>query len=97
MSAHCCSHDAPAADTRAGSPRYRKILWIALAVNLIMFGVETRAGLGSGATSLLADAIDFFGDTVNYAVSLAVLSMGLVWRARAALLKGSGRWCSACL
>ncbi|MDO8441462.1 MAG: cation transporter [Polaromonas sp.] len=90
MSAHCCKHDAPAADTRAGSPRYKKILWIALAVNLIMFGVETGAGLGSGATSLLADAIDFFGDAVNYAVSLAVLSMGLVWRARAALLKGSG-------
>lgn len=39
--------------------------------------------------SLLADAIDFFGDTANYGVTLAVLSMGLVWRARAAWLKGA--------
>jgi Co/Zn/Cd efflux system component len=36
----------------------------------------------------MADAIDFFGDAMNYGISLAVLSMSLLWRARAALLKG---------
>jgi cation diffusion facilitator family transporter len=87
MSAHCCNHE-PAADQRSASPRYRKILWIALLVNLAMFGVEIFAGFKSGSTSLLADAIDFFGDAANYAVSLAVLSMALAWRARAALVKG---------
>ena len=88
MSAHCCDHDQNAVN-RAHSPRYRKILWMALAINLAMFGVEVGAGLRSGSVSLLADAIDFFGDAANYGVTLAVLSAGLVWRARAALLKGT--------
>lgn len=88
MSAHCCNHD-PAPDARANSPRYRRILWVALALNLVMFAIEIGAGLRSGSTSLLADAIDFFGDAANYGVTLCVLSMGLVWRARAALLKAS--------
>jgi Co/Zn/Cd efflux system component len=72
----------------ANSPRYRKILWVALIINLAMFGIEIGAGFKSGSTSLLADAIDFFGDAANYGVSLAVLSAGVVLRARAALLKG---------
>ncbi len=89
MSAHCCNHDPAPSAAQTTSPRYRKILWIALAVNLAMFGVEIGAGLQSGSVALLADAIDFFGDAANYAVTLAVLSMGLVWRARAALLKAA--------
>ncbi len=88
MSAHC-DHHQPAAGTGASNPRYRKVLWIALAVNLLMFGVEVGAGLRSGSVSLLADAIDFFGDSANYAVTLAVLASGVVWRARAALLKSA--------
>jgi Co/Zn/Cd efflux system component len=35
----------------------------------------------------LADAVDFAGDAMNYAVSLAVLASALAWRARAAILK----------
>ncbi|GAB3478472.1 cation transporter [Polaromonas eurypsychrophila] len=89
MSAHCCNHDPAPSAAQANSPRYRRILWIALAVNLAMFGIEIGAGLQSGSVSLLADAIDFFGDAANYTVTLAVLSMGLVWRARAALLKAA--------
>jgi Co/Zn/Cd efflux system component len=38
--------------------------------------------------SLQADALDFLGDAANYGLSLSVLSLGLVWRARAALVKG---------
>jgi Co/Zn/Cd efflux system component len=87
MSAHCCDHDATAA--QANSPRYRKILWVALAVNLAMFAIEIAAGFRSGSVSLLADAIDFFGDAANYGVSLAVLSLGLAWRSRAAMLKAA--------
>ncbi|VTU23017.1 cation transporter [Variovorax sp. RA8] len=89
MSANCCEHDhdhehLSAADT----PRYRRVLWVALALNALMFAVEIGAGFRSGSVSLLADAIDFFGDAANYGVTLAVLSMGLAWRARAAVLKG---------
>ncbi|MES1978445.1 MAG: cation transporter [Pseudomonadota bacterium] len=85
MSAHCHNH---ATDTSDYTPRYRRILWIALVVNAAMFAVELGAGFKSGSVSLLADAIDFFGDAANYAVTLAVLSMGMAWRSWAAVLKG---------
>ncbi|TXL68958.1 cation transporter [Zeimonas arvi] len=54
-----------------------------------MFAVEIVGGLKSGSVSLLADAVDFAGDAANYALSLTVLSMGLLWRARAAWIKGA--------
>jgi len=87
MSQHCCEHETPAAHTLQNPARYRRILWIALLINAAMFGVELLAGWRSGSLSLLADAIDFAGDALNYGVSLAVLSAALAWRARAALLK----------
>lgn len=68
--------------------RYRKALWAALVINAVMFAVEIVGGLQSGSVSLLADAVDFAGDAANYGISLAVLAMGLTWRARAALFKG---------
>ena len=80
-------HDA--GPTQADTPRYRRVLWIALLVNAAMFGVEILGGLRAESLSLLADAIDFFGDAANYGVTLAVLAMGGAWRARAALLKAA--------
>ena len=50
---------------------------------------EIAGSAQSGSVSLLADAIDFFGDAVNYGLSLAVLSMALAWRAKASLLKAA--------
>jgi len=86
MSAKCCSSGCAAS---AGiGPRYRRVLWAALIVNAAMFAVEIVGGLKSGSVSLLADAVDFAGDAANYGLSLAVLSMGALWRARAALAKG---------
>lgn len=83
----CCSNSCSPGDA-AIDPRYRRALWIALAVNALMFVVEIVGGLFAGSVSLLADAVDFAGDAANYGLSLAVLSMGLVWRARAAMVKG---------
>lgn len=74
--------------TTAVSARFRKVLWIALVLNATMFILELGAGVHSGSVSLLADAVDFAGDAANYGISLAVLSMGLRWRSRAALVKG---------
>lgn len=82
----CCNHDdryAPQTDNR-----YRIILWVALAINLTMFGVELVASIVAGSVSLRADALDFLGDAANYAVALVVVGLALHWRARAALLKG---------
>lgn len=78
---HC--HGASPADGR-----FRRVLWVALAVNAAMFVVEVVASWVSGSMALQADALDFLGDSFNYAISLAVLGMGLAIRARAAWLKG---------
>lgn len=85
MSSRCCDSGC---STPVVSPGFRKALWIALAINLVMFVVEIVGGLRSGSVSLLADAIDFAGDAANYGITLVVLSMGLVWRSRAAMVKG---------
>jgi len=84
----CSTDTATATAARTIDPRWRKALWIALAVNATMFFVELIAGLQANSVSLLADAVDFAGDAANYALSLAVLSMALVWRSRAAWIKG---------
>ena len=84
MSEHCCSCSTPVVD-----PRYRRVLWVALALNATMFVVELTASWSSGSVSLLADSIDFFGDAGNYAISLAVLAMALAVRARAAVFKAA--------
>ena len=83
-----CSHAPQAPAESANSPRYRRILWIALIVNAAMFAVEIGAGMASGSVSLLADAVDFLGDAVNYGLALWAISMAAIWDSRVALLKG---------
>lgn len=87
MSDSCCGHGC-ATPPGSQSPRYRGVLWAALIINALMVAVELAGGLRAGSVSLLADAVDFFGDAANYGISLLVLCMALTWRARAALLKG---------
>lgn len=87
-----CCHD-PARSSAAStdllnSPKWRRALWIALAVNAGLFVTEVVAGAAAGSASLQADALDFFGDAANYAISLGVAGMALTWRSRAAVAKG---------
>jgi len=84
----CCQNDHCSSAPELNSPRWRRALWIALAVNAAMFLAEIIAGVAAGSAALQADALDFFGDAANYAISLGVTGMALAWRARAALLKG---------
>lgn len=80
-----CSHEpAPPKE----NSKFRTALWIALFINAAMFLVELIGGAYAHSSSLWADSLDFFGDAVNYAVSLAVLGASLYWRATVALLKG---------
>jgi Co/Zn/Cd efflux system component len=87
MPASCCDHGC-SSSTPKPDARYRRVLWLALAINLTMFFVEIAASFVSGSVSLRADALDFLGDAANYALALAVFGMALRWRASAALLKG---------
>src|SRR3546814_15741930 len=54
-----------------------------------MFAVEIAAGVAAQSAALKADALDFLGDSANYAISLGVAGLALQWRARAALVKGA--------
>jgi Co/Zn/Cd efflux system component len=88
MNASCC-HDCHDDDPQRGNPAYRRVLWIVLAINAMMFAAEIGAGLAAGSASLQADALDFLGDASNYAISLFVVGMALRYRAIAALAKAS--------
>jgi Co/Zn/Cd efflux system component len=86
MSSCCsgsCGSQSPLPDNR-----YRRVLWVALFVNILMFGVELVSSMKAGSVSLLADSMDFLGDAGNYAVSLLMLGMSTTWRSRAAYAKG---------
>lgn len=83
-----CGCNTTCSPTQKISPKFRKALWIALILNATMFFVEIIGGSHARSVSLWADALDFAGDAANYAISLAVLSMTLYWRATAALVKG---------
>ncbi len=87
----CCNETSCSSAAVSGAlndPRWRRALWIALLINAGFFVTEIVAGAAAGSMSLQADALDFFGDAANYAISLGVAGMALTWRARAALAKG---------
>lgn len=81
-----CGHDCASGVTPDRLDR--RILWVVIALNAIMFGVEIVAGLSAGSLALLADAMDFLGDTASYSIALYVMAKSVTWRAGAALLKG---------
>lgn len=68
MSDACCEvkHDR-------SNLKFRKVLWIALILNLAMFIAEFSASFYADSVSLKADSIDFIGDAFNYGISLYVL------------------------
>ena len=85
----CCTPPPLNLDPHRGrATAYRRVLWAVLAINAAMFLAEIGAGLVAGSASLLADALDFFGDAANYAISLTVIGMALRYRATAAFAKG---------
>jgi Co/Zn/Cd efflux system component len=84
----CCHDDHCGAAAPPNSPGWRRALWIALVINAGFFLAEIIAGVAAGSVALQADALDFFGDAANYAISLGVAGMALTWRARAAVAKG---------
>ena len=54
MGKTCCGPDEAGANNN--DPTWRRILWIALGLNAIMFGVEIVAGIAADSRALQADA-----------------------------------------
>jgi cation diffusion facilitator family transporter len=86
MASDCCASNC--SSSAAIPPRYRRALWVALVLNIAMFSVEVFASWHAHSAALLADAVDFFGDAVNFGLSLFALTLAAVWRSRTALAKG---------
>lgn len=84
-----CDHEHGCGVESAPSNRYRKVLWAALVINALMFGVEISYGLKANSSALLADSLDFLGDAANYGISLWVLGLAVTVRARASLIKAA--------
>ncbi len=70
------------------SSRYKTVLWIVIAINLVMFVVEFGASIASQSMALRADALDFLGDSLTYTITLLAIGHSVQWRASAALFKG---------
>src|SRR5262245_19417329 len=85
MAGTCCS-----AITRFDGleRRYKRALWTVIAINAAMFVIEIAAGHIAGSQALQADALDFLGDSLSYALSLAVIGRSVQARSSAAILKG---------
>ena len=83
----CCDHgDIDQADLQIKS--FRRALWAVLVINAVMFTVEFSSAFFAGSVSLQADALDFLGDTVTYAITLMAMGFSLKTRAKAAMFKG---------
>jgi len=70
------------------SASFKRALWIVIAINGGMFLVEMMAGFKGQSMALKADALDFLGDSVTYAISLWAIGQALAVRAKVAWLKG---------
>ncbi len=84
--AGCC--DDKSCDITTMRAQHGRVLWIVLLINAAMFVVEGWTGLLAHSTSLLADALDMFGDALVYGFSLFVLARSARWQAGAAVAKG---------
>jgi cation diffusion facilitator family transporter len=84
---HHHTHEAPSLSP-AQNTSYRKILWLALVLNAVMFFIEVTAGRRADSSALLADSADFLADAFNYGVTLWALTQAATARAKTALFKG---------
>lgn len=93
MADHCCQHKAQALEKLKG--QQARVLWVVLAINAVMFGVEFSAGLRAQSLSLTGDSLDMLGDALVYSSSLYVIHKGQRAQAKSALLKGGIMFLSA--
>ena len=88
MGTSCCENVCKV-ELNETNKNFKKILWIALILNFLMFFVEIIFGFLSHSLSLKADAIDFLGDSANYFMTLFVLNSIIQTRAKVSLLKAA--------
>lgn len=83
----CCNCESTG-KALAKTAAQRRVLWLVLAINLVIFVGEFAAGWFADSTALQGDSLDSLGDATVYGLSLIVLARSLRARAGAALIKG---------
>lgn len=66
----------------------RRTLKLALALNAVMFVVETTSGIIGHSTGLIADGLDMLADAAAYAVALLAIGRSGVFKSNAAMASG---------
>lgn len=85
----CCQHDSCDARPLADTGAHRRVLWLVLAINLVIFGGEFGVGWVAGSSAVQGDSLDSLGDALVYGISLLVVGHALRARAMSALTKGA--------
>lgn len=84
----CGCHDTAATLSKNTDHARRRVLWIVLAINLLLFVGEFGAGWWADSSALQADSLDSLGDALVYVLSLWVIGGTLRQRSQAVFLKG---------
>lgn len=74
--------------TEADTAAQRRVLWVALALNAVMFVVEVTTGVIANSTGLIADGLDMLADASAYAIGLIAVGRSGLFKANAARLSG---------
>ncbi len=75
-------------ETQAMEARQRRVLLWVLIINLLTFAMMVAGSVLSGSSALLSGTLDNLGDALTYALSFAVVGMGVAAKAKVALVKG---------
>lgn len=83
--ADCCGSGPDVAQMQASQ---RRVLTVVMLINLVTFVGMVFASWLSHSSALLSGTLDNLGDALTYAMSLAVVSAGVMAKARVAFFKG---------
>ncbi|KGQ17890.1 Cation diffusion facilitator family transporter [Lysobacter dokdonensis DS-58] len=87
MSGCGCNDTASALSANTDRAR-RRVLWIVLVINVVLFVGEFGVGWWADSSALQADSLDSLGDASVYVLSLMVIGGTLRQRTKAVFLKG---------
>ena len=85
MSDSCCGRTI---DVQAMQAKQRRVLTVVLLINAATFLMMIGAAVYSRSSSLLSGGLDNLGDTLTYALSLAVIGASTRAKAQVELIKG---------
>ena len=84
----CGCHDTAATLSKNTDHARRRVLWVVLAINVLLFVGEFSAGWWADSSALQADSLDSLGDALVYILSLWVIGGTLRQRTKAVFHKG---------